>query len=55
MRKLAKDWQGSHHDKAMQLVSEESVLGDFNDVKVRLDGVGYFFFKKELDFFVRDD
>jgi predicted CXXCH cytochrome family protein len=48
-----KDWEGSHHDKAMQLVTENSVLGDFNNVNVSLDGVGYFFYKKESDFFVK--
>ena len=49
----SKDWEGSHHDKAMQLVTENTVLGDFNDVKVSLDGVSYFFYKKESDFFVK--
>ena len=49
----AKDWQGSHHDKAMQTVSDETVLGDFNDAEASLDGVNYFFFKKESEFFVR--
>ena len=24
-------WQGSHHDKAMQVVSDSSILGDFNN------------------------
>jgi len=51
-QEATKDWQGSHHDKAMQLVTENSVLGDFNDVSVSLDGVAYFFYKKESDFFV---
>jgi len=48
----AKDWQGSHHDKAMQTVSDETVLGDFNDVKASLDGVNYLFFKKDSSFYV---
>ncbi|MEL4454708.1 tetratricopeptide repeat protein [Lutimonas vermicola] len=48
-----KDWKGSHHDKAMQLVDDTTVLGDFNDVKVSLDGVSYFFYKKESGFFVK--
>ncbi len=47
------DWEGSHHDKAMQLVDDTTVLGDFNDVKVSLDGVSYFFYKKEAGFFVK--
>ena len=47
------DWQGSHHDKAMQLVDETTVLGDFNNVEVSIDGVSYFFYKKETDFYVK--
>lgn len=52
-QEATKDWQGSHHDKAMQLVTEKSVLGDFDNVSVSLDGVAYFFYKKENDFFVK--
>lgn len=52
-KEAAESWKGSHHDKAMQLVTEDSVLGDFNDVSVSLDGVAYFFFRKESDFFVK--
>jgi predicted CXXCH cytochrome family protein len=52
-QEASKDWQGSHHDKAMQLVTENSVLGDFNNISVSLDGVVYFFYKKESDFFVK--
>ena len=28
------DWQGSHHDLAMQAVTEKSVLGNFNDARL---------------------
>ena len=49
----ASDWEGSHHDKAMQLVNDETVLGDFQDVEVTIDGVTYLFFKKENDFYVK--
>jgi len=49
----SQDWKGSHHDKAMQLVSEQTVLGDFNEVEASIDGVNYFFFQKESDFYVR--
>ncbi len=52
-QEAAKTWEGSHHDKAMQLVTDESVLGDFNDSEISIDGVSYFFFKKESDFYVR--
>ncbi len=47
------DWQGSHHDKAMQLVTDESVLGDFNNAEASIDGVNYFFTKREGDYFVK--
>ncbi|UCE93473.1 MAG: tetratricopeptide repeat protein [Flavobacteriaceae bacterium] len=46
-------WQGSHHDKAMQIVSDSTVLGDFNDVKVTIDGVSYEFFKKAEGFMIK--
>jgi len=46
-------WQGSHHDLAMQVANDSTVLGDFNNVEVKIDGVAYFFFKKENDFFVK--
>ena len=26
------DWQGSHHDKAMEIADATSVLGNFNNV-----------------------
>ena len=47
------DWRGSHHDKAMQLVDEQSVLGDFNDAKASIDGVEYSFHKRENDYLVK--
>jgi predicted CXXCH cytochrome family protein len=38
-------WKGSHHDWAMKVATDVSVLGDFNDHKITLDGVDYHFFK----------
>ena len=52
-KEAAETWEGSHHDKAMQSVTEESVLGDFNNSEISIDGVSYVFFKKEADFYVR--
>jgi len=46
-------WKGSHHDLAMQIANESTVLGDFNDVNTKIDGVEYFFFKKNNEFIVR--
>ena len=39
-------WLGSHHDLAMQKATSETVLGDFNDVKVK--------YYQETARFVRD-
>ncbi|MGI9530919.1 multiheme c-type cytochrome [Lutimonas sp.] len=52
-QEAADSWKGSHHDKAMQLVTEESVLGDFNNVEASIDGVDYYFSKKETDYYVK--
>ena len=46
-------WKGSHHDLAMQIANDETVLGDFNNAEATIDGVQYLFFKKENDFLVR--
>ena len=48
-----KAWQGSHHDLAMQIANDSTVLGNFDNVKIKIDGVAYFFFKKNEDFIVR--
>ncbi len=45
-------WQGSHHDLAMQVANETTVLGDFNNVEIIIDEVDYHFYKKGNDFFV---
>jgi len=50
-----KSWEGSHHDKAMQTVSETSILGDFNDAVFKSQGVTSKFFKKGLDYFVNTE
>lgn len=48
-----KAWQGSHHDKAMQIANDSTVLGDFNDVKASLDRVSYEFFKNQEEFMIK--
>ncbi len=48
-------WQGSHHDLAMQIASEESVLGDFNQSVFSKDGIRTTFFKKKGRFMVNTD
>lgn len=46
-------WKGSHHDKAMQLVTDSTVLGDFNNAEAKIDGVSYFFSRKDANYYVR--
>ncbi len=46
-------WEGSHHDLAMQIANDATVLGDFNNAKAEIDGVSYLFFKKNEEFFVK--
>ena len=46
-------WTGSHHDLAMQIANDSTILGDFNNVTAEIDGVSYLFFKKNEAFFVK--
>jgi predicted CXXCH cytochrome family protein len=46
-------WRGSHHDRAMELATEESVLGNFDDVELALAGVRTVFFRRGSAFMVR--
>lgn len=48
-------WQGSHHDKAMQIVSDSTILGDFSNTKYISQGVTSRFFKKGEDFYVNTE
>lgn len=48
-------WEGSHHDLAMQEVSEETVLGDFDNAWLTYGDVTSTFFKRDKSFFVRTD
>jgi hypothetical protein len=48
-------WQGSHHDKAMQEATEQTVLGDFNDATTTHFGVTSTFLRKDEKFVVRTD
>lgn len=47
-----KTWQGSHHDLAMQVANDSTILGNFNNVKTTIDGVAYFFSKEKDTYFV---
>lgn len=49
------NWQGSHHDLAMQLPTPETVLGDFDDASFTYNGVTTRFFREGDKFKVRTD
>src|SRR5690606_37659487 len=48
-------WQGSHHDLAMQEVSDETVLGDFNEAGFVYFGTESLFYRDGERFMVRTD
>ena len=48
-----KDWKGSHHDWAMKLPSDSTVLGDFNNAFFNSDDEAYFFSKRDSGFYVK--
>ena len=51
----ARQWQGSHHAKAMAPATADSVRGDFDDAEFRHQGVTSRFFRRDDRFFVRTD
>ncbi|MFN3192955.1 MAG: cytochrome c3 family protein [Aureliella sp.] len=46
---------GSHHDKAMQLASDDTVLGDFNDATVEHHNIKSRMFRRDGKFFVNTE
>lgn len=48
-------WQGSHHDLAMQEASAQTVLGDFNQAKFINQGITSTFFMRNGRFMVNTD
>ena len=51
----AKKWRGSHHDLAMQVADEETVLGNFNSAGFDYYGIRSLFFKKNGQFYVNTE
>ncbi len=47
------NWKGSHHDWAMKLPNDSTVLGDFNNVSFAADGESYFFYKRDSGYYVK--
>jgi tetratricopeptide (TPR) repeat protein len=50
-----KEWIGSHHDLAMDVATDETVIGDFNNSKFTHQGITSTFYKKDGKFFIRTD
>jgi predicted CXXCH cytochrome family protein len=50
-----KAWTGSHHDLAMDVASEATVLGDFDNARVTHFGVTSTFFRRAGKYLVRTD
>ncbi len=48
-------WRGSHHDLAMQVAREGTVLGDFEDATFEHAGVTTTFFRRDGGFMVRTE
>lgn len=49
------DWQGSHHDLAMQEANSRTVLGNFDDAGFTYNGVTSTFYQRDGRYFVRTD
>ena len=45
-------WKGSHHDHAMEVATEETVLGDFDNAEFAMHGITSRFYRKNGGFFV---
>ena len=50
-----KAWQGSHHERAMQVASDATVLGDFGGADFKYAGTTSRFFRDEHRFMVRTE
>ncbi|MDP3848225.1 MAG: multiheme c-type cytochrome [Pseudomonas sp.] len=48
-------WKGSHHDMAMQVATDKTVLGDFNRATFSYNGITSTFFTRDGKFFVNTD
>lgn len=48
----AKDWQGSHHQLAMQVAESQTVLADFNNAAFTGEGESSRFFRQGAEFWV---
>jgi predicted CXXCH cytochrome family protein len=53
--KESRDWQGSHHQRAMQPATPDTVLGDFRDATFSQHGVASRFYSRDGKFFVHTE
>ncbi len=51
----AKLFEGSHHDRAMEVASDQTVLGDFDDATFERLGVVTHFFRRGKDYYVNTE
>jgi predicted CXXCH cytochrome family protein len=49
------DWQQSHHFRAMQAATPDTVLGDFNNARYEYGGLSHRFFRQDDKFMVETD
>jgi len=49
------DWQGSHHDRAMDVANDSTVLGNFSGARLESSGTTHKMYKKDDRFFVYTD
>ena len=49
------DWKGSHHDHAMDLANDSTVLGDFSDRTLESQGRTYRMYRQDGKFFMTAD
>jgi len=49
------EWSGSHHDLAMQVAHEKTILADFDNASFTHFGITSRFFKKNAKFFVQTE
>jgi tetratricopeptide (TPR) repeat protein len=52
-QKAYDQWQNSHHDRAMDVAGEDTVLGDFNDAVFKIHGIASRFYRKDDRYFVQ--
>ena len=46
------EWHNSHHQKAMQVANDQTVLGDFDDVEISINNENVKFYKRNDEYWV---